>query len=82
MRTYNEETITPEIAREYLTYNTHNRPIKDDRVFMYAEQMGQGKWRPNGEAIKFGTTYRQGRAVNVLVWRSGGSSPEAFPEAV
>lgn len=54
-RTYVEELITPDLARHYLTFNTHNRPLKPPRIDAYAEQIKSGKWRPNGEAIKFGT---------------------------
>jgi hypothetical protein len=53
-RSYAEELITPELAREYLTFNTHNRPLKPARVRAYAEEMRSGNWRCNGEAIKFG----------------------------
>lgn len=53
MRTYTEELITPEIAREYLTYNTHNRGLKRDRIVLFKEEMLLGRWRLNGEGIVF-----------------------------
>lgn len=45
--------ITPELAREWLGYNTHNRPLRDRVVRAYASDMVGGDWRWNGEAIKF-----------------------------
>jgi hypothetical protein len=47
------ETITPEIAAEYLSYNTGNRSISRSRVDKYKREMLSGQWRLNGEAIKF-----------------------------
>ena len=47
------ETITPDLAREYLTHNTHNRNVRTHRVKSYAEDMKAGRWAVNGEAIKF-----------------------------
>ena len=49
-----KETITPELAQEYLKYNTENyRSINKFRVMSYASDMKNGKWQLNGEAIKF-----------------------------
>ncbi len=45
--------ITPELAREWLGYNTHNRRLRDRVVKAYATDMGNGDWRWNGESIKF-----------------------------
>lgn len=47
------ETITPELAEEYMGKNTHNRNIRNYRVDAYAEDMVNGAWQWNGEAIKF-----------------------------
>lgn len=47
------ETITPEIAKEYLKFNRFNRPISAETVSFYAEQLRKGLWRVNGEAICF-----------------------------
>ena len=49
-----QEHITPELAQEYLKYNTENyRSINKFRVMSYASDMRNGKWQLNGEAIKF-----------------------------
>ena len=49
-----QETITPEIAQEYLKHNTENyRGLHRDRIIGYAADMMNGKWQFNGEAIKF-----------------------------
>lgn len=81
-RTYQEELITPEIAAEYLKFNTHNRPLKEGRVAAYADDIREGRWRSNGESIKFSKTgrlidgqnrlhaiIRADRPVNMLVVR-------------
>lgn len=47
------ETITPEIAKEYLKCNNVNRPLNKGIVDFYAEQMAKNQWRMNGEAICF-----------------------------
>lgn len=47
------ETITPDLAREYLGFNTHNRNIRGRVVTAYATDMLNGDWVWNGEAIKF-----------------------------
>lgn len=47
------ETITPDLAREYLGFNTHNRNTRGRVVTAYATDMTNGDWVWNGEAIKF-----------------------------
>ena len=47
------EYITPEMAREFLGYNTHNRNLRDNIVNAYARDMLAGDWLWNGESIKF-----------------------------
>lgn len=47
------ETITPEMAREYLKFNQFNRTTSDETVSFYANQLVKGLWRLNGEAICF-----------------------------
>lgn len=47
------ETITPEIAEEYLKRNKVNRIKNDRKVAQYAYDMKQGAWQLNGEAIRF-----------------------------
>lgn len=47
------ELITPEIAKEYLKFNTVNRPLNKTTVDYYADQMRRGQWMLNGETICF-----------------------------
>lgn len=47
--------VTPELAREWLRNNTHNRKLRDRAVADYARDMAAGHWTLNGEAIKFAT---------------------------
>lgn len=50
------ETITPEIAKEYLKFNTINRPLNKNHVSFLAKQMKAGDWKMNGETICFEDT--------------------------
>ncbi|MEV5140331.1 hypothetical protein AB0K71_06020 [Streptomyces syringium] len=45
--------VTPEMAKELLKRNTHNRNLRERAVADYARDMAAGKWLMNGEAIKF-----------------------------
>lgn len=45
-------TITPTIAAEWLTANTHNRNLRDRSVNAYARDIENGDWELTGEAIK------------------------------
>lgn len=56
-RTITEEKVlvTPERASEWLTYNIHNRPIKRDKVAMFASDMEIGEWRYVGDPLRFAT---------------------------
>jgi hypothetical protein len=47
------ETVTPDMAAEWLVGNTHNRAMKDRAVAKYAADMAAGLWDLNGESIKF-----------------------------
>lgn len=47
------ENITPEVAKSYLQHNHKNRPLNQARINYYADQMGKGAWKLNGEAICF-----------------------------
>lgn len=44
--------VTPELAKEWLKVNTHNRNIRPDERDVYARDMASGNWALNGEAIK------------------------------
>jgi len=48
------ETITLEVAREYLGHNTHNRKVRKQKVLAYASDMASGRWVMNGASIAFG----------------------------
>jgi hypothetical protein len=45
--------ITPELAREWLGFNTHNRNLRFRVIRAYAADMAAGNWQWNGESIKF-----------------------------
>lgn len=47
------ETITPKRASEMLTMNTSNRPLRTKRVTRLAGVITDGKWKVNGDAIRF-----------------------------
>lgn len=46
------ELITPDLARELLADNSHNRNLRSARVVQLAEAMRRGEWVLNGETIK------------------------------
>ena len=45
--------VTPEIAREWLKDNEKNRPVSPNLVKNYARAIAEGRWKLNGETIKF-----------------------------
>lgn len=47
--------VTPELAAKWLKQNTSNRHLRKRAIADYARDMVAGKWRLNGEAIKFAT---------------------------
>lgn len=47
------ETITPEIAQQYLEMNTKNRVLNTRRIADYAKQIERGKWQENGDTVRF-----------------------------
>ena len=48
--------ISPETASEMLERNTRNRAANPDAVDKYARDLEAGRWRTNGETIKFGVS--------------------------
>lgn len=46
------EVLTPEVARELLAENGHNRNLRPARVVQLAEAMRRGEWVLNGETVK------------------------------
>lgn len=51
--TYRSVTVTPDLAREWMKRNVHNRPLNDKRVRTFANAMLRGEWQENGDAIRF-----------------------------
>lgn len=49
------ETITPEMAEEYLHHNTRNRKLKPGVVEKLAHAIRSGQWKFNGQPIVFGS---------------------------
>ena len=45
--------VTPEMAREWLTHNTHNRPVSRQYVEKYARDMRAGRWHYTNQGIGF-----------------------------
>lgn len=46
-------TITPAMAMEMLERNKLNRPLNDQHVHRLARQIIEGKWKYNGDTVKF-----------------------------
>jgi hypothetical protein len=45
--------VTPELAKQWLEANTHNRPLSETLVITYMIDMLEGRWQYNGDAIRF-----------------------------
>lgn len=72
------ETITPQLAEEYLKYNTKNyRVISRAKVRSYAEDMKNNLWEENGEAIVFGSDgiLKDGQHRLLAIAKSGATIP-------
>jgi len=50
--------VTPELAKQWLEANTHNRPLSEELVIAYMVDMLDGRWQYNGDAIRFDHTGR------------------------
>jgi hypothetical protein len=50
---YEIAVVTPELAQQWLGLNTSNRKLKPAQVAAFANDMREGRWVLNGEAIKF-----------------------------
>ena len=48
--------LGPADAVELLKLNTHNRRLNERNVMIWAQEMEEGRWRSNGEAIKISET--------------------------
>lgn len=73
-----KETITPKKAMEWLTKNISNRPLNQWWVSELAAAMTAGKWRLNGDCIRFnGTELIDGQhRLNAIV--KSGMSIESY----
>lgn len=47
------KTITPQMAAEMLEKNTRNRPLNSYHVKRLAREMEMGRWKVNGDTIRF-----------------------------
>ena len=47
--------VTPEIAKEMLKHNPHNRNISKEAVQKYASDIREGRWEITGDSITFDT---------------------------
>lgn len=47
------EMVTPDVARDWLAQNIHNRNVRRAVVATYARDMRQGRWQYTAEPIKF-----------------------------
>jgi hypothetical protein len=45
--------VSPDIAKQWLENNTRNRNLRRSRVEAYARDMASGRWRFNGDPIRF-----------------------------
>lgn len=50
---FSVETITPEIAREWLEANTKNRNVRSSSVRRYRSDMENGRWDFTGDPVRF-----------------------------
>lgn len=69
--------VTPEIATEWLGYNTHNRPPRKSAVAAYASDMANGDWLWTGDPIRRadGGTILDGQHRLLAVVESGVTVP-------
>jgi hypothetical protein len=49
--------LGPDDARDLLNLNTHNRRLNERNVLVWAQEMEEGRWRSNGEAIKISESH-------------------------
>lgn len=54
-------TIEPNMAAQWLEFNTNNRTLNRDTVEKFASDVAAGRWSLNGETIKFD---REGRLID------------------
>lgn len=89
-RTYQRVVITPEMAKEMLTRNTHNRPIRNADAVALSEEIKKGAWAYTHQGVAFDTNavlldgqtrltaiQWSGHPVEMMV--SVGMPPDSFP---
>lgn len=54
--TFENVSITPELAGELLRLNGKNRPVNNSTVKRYSEEMKAGRWQNNGDNIRISIT--------------------------
>lgn len=60
--------VSPELATEWLGYNTHNRSLRPSTVAVYAEAMEAGDWKNDIDPIAFaGSLTGRGKYAPVLL---------------
>ncbi len=69
--------VTPKMAEKWLEGNVHNRPVRDEIVDKYAEEMKEGRWRLTHQGIAFDDkgVLIDGQHRLFAVWRSGVTVP-------
>lgn len=70
---YIRATITPHLAQQMLTRNTHNRPLNAAHVDEYTRDMLANHWRENGDGIRFdwNGVMVDGQHTTTAILRSG-----------
>jgi len=64
--------ITPAIAKKMLKQNTNNRKVSKQRVRFYAEEMQEGRWKTNGDSVRFsGSRIIDGQHRLLAIVKSG-----------
>ena len=52
------ESITPEMAAEYLKHNAHHRKVKQKKIDEFANTLKSGTWQLNGKTVVFDSNGR------------------------
>lgn len=71
--TYTRATITPALAQQMLSRNTHNRALNLSHVDEYTRDMLSNNWHENGDGIRFDWTGTMvdGQHTATAIMRSG-----------
>jgi hypothetical protein len=64
------ETVTPELAYEWLKKNPHNRHMRQDVITSYARDIKTGNWHTTHQGIAFNEAQaRLSKRIQLIVWR-------------